>query len=348
MDHVIRIGLDTSKRLFQVHGVDASEQAVLKRKLGRSAMEAFFAGLAPTLVALEACGASHHWARVLTSMGHDVRLIAPQLAKPYVKRGKNDAADAEALCEAAGRPSMRFVPTKSAQQQADLMLAGMRERLGRRRTQLANTIRGYAAEFGYVEARGAAHVRPLLETVRDDPEIPPLAREMFAELALELTELEERLCAIEARLKAWHLASETSRRLAEVPGIGPIIATTLVMKTPHPEAFRSGRDFAAWIGLTPKDHSTAGKTRLGRITRAGDETLRSLLVVGATAVVWQVRRGKARRPMPWLTSLLARKPPKLAAIALANKLARIAWVLLARGGRYRMSDARPEACPAAA
>lgn len=345
MDEITRIGLDTSKRVFQLHGVDGKEMPVLRRKLSRSGLAAFFAGLSPTVVALEACGASHHWARVLSDLGHEVRLIAPQLAKPYVKRGKNDAADAEALCEAAGRPTMRFVPMKSAAQQADLMLAGMRERLGRRRTQLANTIRGYAAEFGHVEARGASHLRPLLDELQADPQLPALAKEMFAELALELAGLEQRLSAIEARLKAWHLANEASRRLAQVPGIGPVIAATLVMKTPHPQAFRSGRDFAAWIGLTPKDHSTAGKTRLGRITRAGDETLRSLLVVGATAVVWQVRRGKARRPMPWLLALLARKPPKLAAIALANKLARIAWVLLARGGRYRAQEAQPQGCP---
>ena len=344
MEHVIRIGLDTSKRVFQLHGVDEAERPVLRRVLSRSALEAFLARLAPTLVALEACGASHHWARRLSALGHDVRLIAPQLAKPYVKRGKNDAADAEALCEAAGRPTMRFVPAKSAVQQADLMLAGMRERLGRRRTQLANTIRGYGAEFGHVAAKGASHVGALLEALQADPDVPPLAREMFAELAGELAEVEERLAALKARLKAWHLANEASRRLAEVPGIGPVIAATLTMKTPHPEAFRSGRDFAAWIGLTPKDHSTAGKARPGRITRAGDETLRSLLVVGATAVVWQTRRGKARRPMPWLLALLARKPPKLAAIALANKLARIAWALLARGGRYEAA----RACPAAA
>lgn len=345
MEHVTRIGLDTSKRLFQLHGVDAGDRPVLRRKLSRSTMEAFFADLPRTQVALEACGASHHWARRLSALGHEVLLIAPQLAKPYVKRGKNDAADAEALCEAAGRPTMRFVPAKSAEQQADLMLAGMRERLGRRRTQLVNTIRGYAAEFGHVEAKGVSHVRPLLEVVRTDPEVPSLAQDLFAELAVELEQLETRLFAIDARLRAWHLANEASRRLAEVPGIGPIIAATLVMKMPHPEAFRSGRDFAAWLGLTPKDHSTAGKTRLGRITRAGDEMLRSLLVVGATTIVSQTRRGKARRPMPWLVGLLARKPPKLAAIALANKLARIAWALLARGTRYRAGEARPTGCP---
>ena len=348
MEHVIRIGLDTSKRVFHLHGVDGAERPVLRRQLSRAGMETFFARLPRTVVALEACGASHHWARVLSGLGHEVRLVAPQLAKPYVKRGKNDAADAEALCEAAGRPTMRFVPMKSAEQQADLMLAGLRERLGRRRTQLANTIRGYAAEFGRVAPRGASQVAPLLARLRDDADLPDLAREMFAALAVELAQIEERLAALEARLKAWHRAHEASRRLAEVPGIGPIIAATLVMKTPHPEAFRSGRDFAAWIGLTPRDHSTAGKTRPGRITRAGDETLRSLLVVGATAVIWQVRRGTARRPMHWLERLLARKPPKLAAIALANKLARIAWALLARGGRYRTNEARPQPCPAAA
>jgi transposase len=348
MEHVIRVGLDTSKRIFQLHGVDAAERPVLRRKLGRAAMEGFFARLAPTLVAMEACGASHHWARKLSAMGHEVRLIAPQLAKPYVKRGKNDAADAEALCEAAGRPTMRFVTVKSAAEQADLMLAGMREGLVGRRTQLVNRVRGYAAEFGHVAAKGVAHVGPLLEALQADPDLPALAREMFAELSCELGGIEQRLAALEARLKAWHLNSEVSRRLAEVPGIGPVIAATLVMKTPHPQAFRSGRDFAAWIGLTPRDHSTAGRTRLGGITRAGDKTLRSLLVVGATAVIRQVRCGKARRPMPWLVKLLARKPPKLAAVALANKLARIAWALMARGARYQARDARPATGLAAA
>jgi transposase len=334
MDQLIRIGMDTSKRIFQLHGVNQAEQPILRKKLRRADMVAFFARLAPTEVAIEACGASHHWARTLTELGHTVKLIAPQLSKPYVKRGKNDAADAEALCEAMSRPTMRFVPVKTADQQAALMLAGERERLVRQRTQLANTIRGRAAEFGLTAAKGLSHIEPLLEDLRKDATVPALARDLFAENADEYAALQTRIEKIDARLRDWHKGNEVARRLIAVPTIGTMIASLLVMKTPDPKAFRSGRDFAAWLGLTPKDHSTAGKLRLGGITRAGDETLRSLLVVGATAVIWQVRRGTGKRPMPWLVKLLETKPAKLAAVALANKIARIAWKLMVSGEAY--------------
>lgn len=334
MDQVTRIGMDTSKRIFQLHGVNAAEQPVLRRKLTRAAMVAFFAKLPPTVVAIEACGAAHHWGRDLTRMGHEVRLIAPQLAKPYVKRGKNDAADAEALCEAASRSTMRYVPIKTLDQQAALMLAASRERLVRQRIQLANAIRGHAAEFGLTAAKGASHIAELLALVQADAAVPALAKAVFAGLAADHAHIEARLAEVDAKLHAWHRESAAARRLTQIPGVGPVIAAMLVMKTPDPYAFRSGRHFAAWLGLTPKDHSTAGKTRLGRITRAGDETLRSLLVVGATAVIWQTRRGTGRRVMPWLAGLLARKPPKLAAVALANKIARVAWKLMAGGEAY--------------
>lgn len=347
MDQITRIGMDTSKRIFQLHGVDVAERPVLRRKLTRTAMAAFFAKLPPTVIAIEACGSAHHWSRELTAMGHEVRLIAPQLVKPYVKRNKNDAADAEALCEAASRPAMRYVPAKTVEQQAALMLAASRERLVRQRIQLANAIRGHAAEFGLVAAKGASHVAELLEWVQADTTIPALARSVFAGLAADHARVEARLAAVDAELRAWHKQSAAAQRLTQIPGVGPVIAAMLVMKTPDPHAFRSGRDFAAWLGLTPKDHSTAGKTRLGRITRAGDETLRSLLVVGATAVIWQTGRGKARRVMPWLASLLARKPPKLAAVALANKIARVAWKLMASGEDYDIGRGRPQ-LPAAA
>ena len=343
MDKLIRIGVDTSKRFFQLHGVDQAERPVLHKQLTRHQFGAFFARLAPSVVALEACGGAHHWARELRRMGHAVKLIAPQLAKPYVKRGKNDAADAAALCEAASRPCMRFVPIKSVDQQAALMLAGERERLVRSRTRLANTIRGYAAEFGLVAAKGTAQIEPLLRRVQEDAAVPQLARELFAEQAEDYARLQARIAAVEARLRAWHRTSETAQRLTAIPGVGPVVASLLVMKTPDPGAFRSGRDYAAWLGLTPKDHSTAGKLRLGGITRAGDETLRSLLVVGATAVLWQTRRGATRRPMPWLVRLLARKPAKLAAVALANKIARVAWKLMLSGESYDAARARPAA-----
>lgn len=343
MEQFTRIGLDTSKRFFQLHGVDATEQVVLRRKLSRDQMVRFFERLAPTEVAMEACGAAHHWGRELTRMGHRARLIAPQLAKPYVKRGKNDAADAAALCEAVSRPSMRFVPIKTIEQQAALMLAGERERLVRERTRLANTIRGHAAEFGLIAAKGKAQIEPLLLRIRQAASIPALARALFDGLGADYARVRERLDELEARLTEWHKSNERAKRLSAVPGIGRVVASLLVMKTPDPAAFRCGRDFAAWLGLTPKDHSTAGKQRLGGITRAGDETLRSLLVVGATSVVWQVRRGAVQQPMPWLARLLARKPAKLVAIALANKIARIAWKLMLSGERYAATRTYPAA-----
>jgi transposase len=325
--------MDTSKHVFQIHGVDTAEAPVLRKKLRRKEMMTFFEKLAPTVIAIEACGASHHWARLLQSFGHTVKLIAPQLVKPYVKRGKNDASDAEALCEAMSRPTMRFVPVKTRERQAALMLVGIRDRLIRNRTQLSNAIRGYAAEFGLTAATGMAHLEPLLERIRADKSLPALARELFTVQAEEYHQLQAQLNDVEAKLMAWHKADEGSQRLAKIPGIGPIGATLLMMKTPAPELFRSGRQFAAWIGLTPKDHSTAGKVRLGVITRAGDEVLRSVLVVGATAVIQHtVRRGG--RGSHWIVDLLKRKPPKLAAVALANKMARIAWKLMVTGQTY--------------
>jgi transposase len=270
---------------------------------------------------------------VLAELGHQVRLIAPQHVKPYVKRNKNDGRDAEGLCEAMSRPTMGFVPVKTAEQQAALMLSGIREQLIARRTQLSNTIRGYAAEFGITEAKGLDKIEPLLARIAQDKSVPALARDLFVLQGREYAQLQVELRAIEAKLRAWHRANADSRRLAEIPGVGPIGATALVMKTPDPRAFPSGRHFAAWLGLTPKDHSTAGKTRLGKITRAGDERLRSVLVAGATAVIQHAKRGRGH-PSPWLIALLKRKPPKLAAVALANKIARIAWKLMVTGDSY--------------
>ena len=339
MDRIIRIGMDTSKHVFQLHGVNASEEPVLRKKLRRSEMVTFFEALPATVIGIEACGASHHWSRLLTSFGHEVKLLPAQYVKAYVKRGKNDAADAEALCEAMSRKTMRFVPAKSPEQQAGLMLMKVRDRLVRNRTQLSNAIRGHAAEFGLTAAKGMAHVMPLLERITADETLPALARDLFALQRVELVRLEAEIATLDARLKAWHRADECSRRLAEIPTIGPVIASLLRLKTPAPELFSSGRDFAAWIGLTPRDHSTAGKNRLGVITRAGDEALRSALVVGATAVIQHARTGHSKHASPWLLDLLKRKAPKLAAIALANKTARIAWKLMVTGERYQPRSA---------
>ena len=346
MDQIKRIGMDTSKHVFELHGVDDSEAPVLRKRLRRQDMVTFFERLAPTEIGIEACGASHHWARLLGSLGHKVLMMPPQYAKPYVKRGKNDAADAEALCEAMSRPTMRFVPAKSADQQAGLMLMGVRDRLIRNRTQLANAIRGHAAEFGLTAAKGMAHVAPLLARIAADETLPALARELFALQAGELARLEDEIATVDARQAEMHRADECSRRLAEIPSVGPIAASLFRLKTPAPELFRSGRDFAAWIGLTPRDHSTAGKTRLGVITRAGDERLRATLIAGATALIQHVRTGRSKTASPWLEALVQRKSPKHAAVALANKTARIAWKLMVTGQRYRPAAAPPLAAAA--
>jgi transposase len=345
VEQIIRIGMDTSKHIFQLHGVDAAERPVLRKRVGRKQMVALLAKLPATVIGMEACGAAHYWARELGKLGHEVRLIAPQHVKPYVKRNKNDGRDAEGLCEAMSRPTMRFVPVKTTEQQAALMLTGVREQMVARRTQIGNMIRGYAAEFGITTAKGLDKIEPLLAEIAQDESVPVLARDLFALHGREYAQLQAELKAIEARLRAWHRANPDSRRLAEIPGIGPIGAPELVMKTPDPGAFTSARHFAAWIGLTPKDHSTAGKTRLGKITRAGDERLRSVLVAGATAVIKQAMQGRGH-PSPWLVALLKRKPPKLAAVALANKNARIAWKLMMTGQSY--DGTRMQATSAAA
>jgi len=340
VDNLKRIGMDTSKSVFQLHGVDEAEQPILRRKLRRRQVVDFFRKLPATQVGIEACGGSQYWARELAALGHDVKLLPAQHVKPYVRRNKNDAADAEAICEAMSRPRMqeRFVPVKSAEQQAGLMLAGVRGQLIARRTQLSNMIRGHAAEFGLVAAKGLDKLEPLLARIATDETVPELARELFAELGEEYAWLGSKLRQVEARLLAWHRGNELSVRLAEIPSIGPICAAGLVMKVANPHAFRCARDFAAWLGLTPKDHSTAGKHRTSAITRAGDEDLRRLLVAGATAVIQQASKSRGK-PMPWLIALIKRKPKKLAAVALANKVARIAWRLMVSGERYDRTHA---------
>lgn len=333
MEHPTRIFIDTSKQLFQLHGVDAAEKVVVRRQLRRREMIPFFAGLAPTVVGLEACGGSHHWARELTGLGHQVVLLPAQYVKAYLKRGKNDDRDAEAGCEAMSRPTMRTVPVKSAEEQAVLMLLATRDRLVRDRTRLTNAIRGHAAEFGLIAARGLDKVEPLLERIAADPVLPVLARELFAALGRQHGALRTEIEEIDARLAAFHRGDAMSRMLAQIPGVGMVGAVMLAAKTPDPGVFRSARDFAAWLGLTPKDHSTAGKTRLGGITRAGDEALRSVLVCGAMSMIQQAKAGRGR-PWPWLINLVQTKKPKQAAVALANKTARIAWRIMVSGQPY--------------
>ncbi len=340
MNVPVRIGMDTSKSVFQLHGVDQSEAVVVRRKFRRAEMIRYFEKLPPALVAIESCGSSHHWGRLLESFGHEVRLIPPQYVKPYVKRGKNDATDAEALCEAVTRPSMRFVPIKSRERQAACMLMTARERLVSVKSQLSNAFRSYAAEFGIVGPAGRQNVNALIKRVLEDDSLPELAKDLFRFQAREYAAVEARLEEIETRLMKWHRDDDVSRRLATIPGVGPIGSTMLSMKAPAPETFRSGRDFAAWLGLTPKDHSTGGRMRHGGITKAGDSALRSVLIVGATALLRHVRKGR-HKPSPWLAALLDRKPPKLVAVALANKFARIAWRLMVSGGVYNRPAVMP-------
>jgi transposase len=280
---IIRIGLDTSKHVFQVHGVDENEQPVLRRQLRRSEVEKFFAKLAPSRIGLEACGASHYWARVLHSLGHEAVLLPPQYVKPYVKRGKNDRIDAAAICEAMSRPGMRFVPVKSVERQAALMLLRVRDLLVKQRTMLSNAIRGHAAEFGVVAAKGPVKIGELLQRAHaEEAGVPALAREMLSLLANHLDALEARLKALETQLVAWHRQDPLSQCLATQPGIGPIGAVSFALKVTDPKGFRSARHFAAWLGLTPKEHATGGRRRPGRISRQGDETLRRLLVLGVS------------------------------------------------------------------
>jgi transposase len=330
---IIRIGLDTAKHVFQVHGVDENEQPVLRRQLRRGEIARFFGKLPATRIGLEACGASHHWARVLRGLGHAVVLLPPQYIKPYVKRGKNDAIDAAAICEAMSRPGMRFVPIKSAEQQGALMLLKVRDLLVKQRTMLINAIRGHAAEFGLTAAKGPVKVAELLQRAHAEAAgVPALAREMLSLLSGQLDALEAKLQALETRLMALHKQNPVSQCLATQPGIGPIGAISFSLKVSDPKGFRSGRHFAAWLGITPKEDSTGGRHRPGRISRQGDETLRKLLVLGATA---RIRFAKAGSASPWLLNLLARKPRKLAAVALANKMARILWAMMVSGETYR-------------
>jgi transposase len=336
MQAVTTIGLDIAKSVFQVHGVDANGNVVIRRQLKRRYVMAFFEKLPQCLVGVEACATSHHWARELMALGHTVRLMPPAYVKPYVKRQKNDATDAEAICEAVTRANMRFVETKTPEQQSCLMLHRTRQLFIRQQTSVINAIRAHMAELGVVAAVGRKGVEQLLAIATDasDQRVPEVARACLAGLGAQLRMLKEQILEFDRRILAWHRSNETSRRLDELPGVGPALATALVATVADPKAFRSARDFSAWIGLVPKQHSSGGKDKLGSISKQGDRYLRSLFTAGALAVI-RYAKIHGTRHRPWLTALLARKPTKVAAIALANKIARMAWAMMAKGERYK-------------
>ena len=329
------IGLDLAKSVFQVHGVDAAGQVTVRKKLRRAEVLRFFDTLTPCVVGMEACATAHHWAREISALGHQVRLMPPSYVKAYVRRQKNDAADAEAICEAVTRPSMRFVPVKSAERQGVLVLHRTRELLVRQRTMLINAIRGHCAEFGIIAPQGARRAPELVEQIRqiEATELPDLARSALLRLADQLDGLAAEIDGLERRLLAWHRQDQASQRLATIPGVGLITATALSATVVDPAAFRSGREFAAFLGLVPRQNSSGGKDRLGRISKKGDGYLRKLLVVGATSVIRRARTG-AMAAGPWIRSLLGRRPARVVTVAMANKTARIAWAVLTRGEVY--------------
>ena len=330
---VVTAGLDLAKNVFQVHAIGADGAVLIRRKLRRTEVIRFFAELPRCLVGMEACASAHHWARELMAIGHEVRLMPPAYVKPYVKRGKTDAADAEAICEAVTRPTMRFVAVKSVEQQAVLMLHKSRDLMVRQRTMLINALRGHLAEYGIVTGLGAAGVVASLKALHEEQDrFPAHARSALHGIAAQLRALASEIERLEAQILDWHRNEETSRRLATIPGIGPITASAIAAAVPDASLFRSGRQFAAWLGLTPRANSSGGKERLGGITKQGDGYLRRLLVVGSTAVMRMTRKSPARQP--WMAGLLERKPTKIATVALANKTARIAWAVMTRKEVY--------------
>jgi transposase len=336
MQAITIIGLDIAKSVFQVHGVDAAGQVVIRRQLKRRYLLAFFQKLRPCLVGIEACASSHHWSRELQALGHTVRLMPPAYVKPYVKRHKNDAVDAEAICEAVTRANMRFVATKTPEQQSCLTLHRTRHLFIRQQTSVINAIRAHLAEFGIVAPVGRHGVEQLLGVAADatDKRLPEVARACVAALGAQLRMLKVQILQFDRMIGAWHRCSEASRRLDDIPGVGPVLATALVASVADPRAFRSGRDFSAWIGLVPKQNSSGGKDRLGSISKRGDRYLRSLFTAGALAVI-RYAKIHGTRHRPWLTALLTRRPTKVAAIALANKIARMAWAMMAKRERYK-------------
>jgi transposase len=331
---ITTIGLDLAKHWFQVHGIDADGRVVVRRRLWRSGVTAYFRSLEPCVVGMEACATAHYWARELTALGHTVKLMPPA----YVKRNKNDAADAAAICEAVTRPSMRFVPVKDAEQQSVLMLHRARSLLVRQRTMLVNALRAHMAEFGIVAPQGLRYVEILTKTITHQQErLPELVRSILQTIVDQLNGTMARIREIERRLTRWHRQSRVSRLLATVPGVGIMGASALAATVGNPSLFRSGREFAAWLGMTPRQNSSGGKERLGRTSKRGDKYIRSLLTAGAVAVLRHARN-RPTRDGEWVRALLARKPTKLAAVALANKTARIVWAVMMRGEGYQPKE----------
>lgn len=332
---VIRIGLDIAKNVFQIHGVAEDGRVLLSRQLRRGQVVNFFSGLAPCLIGIEACPGSHHWARTLEKLGHRVRLMPPQYVKPYVKRQKNDAADAEAICEAVARPTMRFVPIKTEEQQAALTLHRTRELLVRQKGMLINSLRAQLAEFGVIAVQGRTGLSDLLKLVAGPSvaNVPTLVRVAMAELMGQLQELTVRIKSLETAILLWHKSSAVSRRLESIPGVGPITASAIAASVTDAKQFQSGRQFAAWLGLVPRQNSSGGKERLGRITKWGDSYIRKLLVVSSCALIRYARAKSAKSD--WLAGILSRRPAKVAAVAMANKTARIIWAVMRDERLYR-------------
>jgi len=332
---VTTIGLDLAKSVFQAHGADRSGGVVFRKKLRRDQLLAFFASQPRCIVAMEACASAHYWAREIAALGHETRLIPPAYVKPFVKRQKNDMADAEAICEAAQRPTMRFVGPKSAEAQGAAVVFRTRDLLVRQRTQLINALRGHLGEFGFVVRQGAGHVTKLIDLVADpSSDLPAEARPVLAVIAESLRSVQAKIAVLDREIAARAKANPIAKRLMTIPGVGPVVATAMVALAPPPSTFRRGRDFAAWLGLTPKQHSSGGKERLGRTSKMGERSLRRLLILGASSAT-KVAARDGSRASPWLAGMLARKPRMLVIVALANKMARIVWALMAQGGSYR-------------